>query len=159
MTTQKKIQIERTYPAAPEKIWELWTTAAGIESWWAPEGFAVRVDALEVWPGGTLTYTMTAVGPEQVAFMQGAGLPLSTTSNKTFTEVEPVRRLAYSTLADFIPGVEPYEFLTEVELRPADDGGTQVIMTADAMHDEEWTGRLAAGRANEMDNLAAVVKG
>jgi len=33
VTTQKKIQIERTYPAAPEKIWELWTTAAGIESW------------------------------------------------------------------------------------------------------------------------------
>jgi hypothetical protein len=31
-------------------------------------------------------------------------------------------------------------------------------MTADAMHDEEWTGRLAAGRANEMDNLASAVK-
>jgi len=56
VTTQKKIQIERTYPAAPEKIWELWTTAAGIESWWAPEGFAVRVDALEVWPGGTTIF-------------------------------------------------------------------------------------------------------
>ncbi len=30
-------------------------------------------------------------------------------------------------------------------------------MTADAMHDEEWTQRLAAGRANEMDNLGNVV--
>lgn len=157
MTTQK-FQIERTYPAAPEKIWELWTTAAGIESWWAPDGFAVHVDVIDVRPGGGLTYTMTAVGPEQVAFMEGAGLPLSTTSHKTFTEVEPVRRLAYSTLADFIPGVEPYEFLTEVELRPTADGGTHVTMTADAMHDEEWTARLSAGRANEMDNLAAVVK-
>ena len=158
--TSQKIQIERTYPAAPERIWELWTTAAGIEAWWAPEGFAVHVEALDLRPGGTLSYTMTAVGPEQVAFMQGAGLPLSTTSHKTFTEVEAGRRLAYSTLADFIPGVEPYEFLTEVELRPAADGsGTQVTMTADAMHDEEWTGRLAAGRANEMDNLAEVVGG
>ena len=156
MTTQK-IQIERTYPAAPEKIWELWTTAAGIEAWWAPDGFTVRVDALDLRPGGTLTYTMTATGPEQVAFMEGAGLPLSTTSHKTFTAVEPTRRLAYSTVADFIPGVEPYEFLTEVELRPAADGGTHVTMTADAMHDEEWTGRLAAGRTNEMDNLAKVV--
>ncbi|MEY9864439.1 uncharacterized protein YndB with AHSA1/START domain [Catenulispora sp. GAS73] len=153
MTTQK-IQIERTYAAAPEKIWELWTTAAGIEAWWAPDGFTVHVDALDLRPGGTLTYTMTATGPEQVAFMEGAGLPLSTTSTKTFTEVEPTRRLAYSTVADFIPGVAPYEFLTEVELRPAADGGTQVTMTADAMHDEEWTGRLSAGRANEMDNLA-----
>lgn len=156
MTTQK-IQIERTYPAAPEKIWELWTTAAGIEAWWAPDGFEVRVDTLELHPGGTLAYTMTAVGPEQVAFMEGAGLPLSTTSTKTFTAVEPIERLAYSTVADFIPGVEPYEFLTEVELRPTADGGTHVVMTADSMHDEEWTGRLTAGRTNEMDNLANAV--
>ncbi|OLE23503.1 MAG: activator of Hsp90 ATPase 1 family protein [Catenulispora sp. 13_1_20CM_3_70_7] len=158
MTTQPdKIQIERTYAAAPEKIWELWTTAAGIESWWAPDGFEVRVDTLELHPGGTLRYTMTATGPEQVEFMRGAGLPLSTTSHKTFTEVEPTRRLAYTTVADFIPGVEPYEFLTEVELHPTADGGTRVTMTADRMHDEEWTGRLAAGRANEMDNLGKVL--
>lgn len=155
MTTQK-IQIERTYTAAPERIWELWTTAAGIEAWWAPDGFEVRVDKLELHPGGTLTYTMTATGPEQVAFMEGAGLPLSTTSTKTFTAVEPITRLAYSTIADFIPGVGPYEFLTEVELRPTADGGTHVTMTADAMHDEEWTQRLTAGRVNEMDNLANV---
>ena len=156
--TPQKIEIERTYPAAPEQIWELWTTAAGIESWWAPEGFKVDVDKLDLCPGGTLTYTMTAVGAEQVAFMEGAGLPLSTTSSKTFTVVEPARRLAYTTIADFVPGVEAYEFLTEVELRPTEDGGTHVTMTADAMHDEEWTGRLAAGRANEMDNLAKVVE-
>ncbi|MFJ9542513.1 SRPBCC domain-containing protein [Streptomyces sp. NPDC101225] len=155
--TTRKIQVERTYAAAPEKIWELWTTSAGIEAWWAPEGFTVHVDTLDLRVGGTLTYTMTATGPQQVAFMENAGLPLSTTSHKTFTEVEPTRRLAYSTLADFIPDVEPYEFLTEVELRPTDDGGTQVTMTADTMHDEEWTGRLAAGRTNEMDNLAKVV--
>ncbi|MGW1623787.1 hypothetical protein [Streptomyces sp. NPDC002172] len=53
-------------------------------------------------------------------------------------------------------GVEPYEFLTEVELRPAAGGGTHVTTTADAMHDEECSGRLAAGRANERDNLAGV---
>lgn len=89
--------------------------------------------------------------------MQGAGLPLSTTSHKTYTVVEPTSRLAYSTVADFIPGVEPYEFFTIVDLRPTDSGGTHVTMTADAMHDPEWTGRLAAGRTNEMDNLGRVV--
>ena len=155
--TAQKIQIERTYPASPEKIWELWTTAAGIESWWSPDGFSMHVDTLDLRPGGRLTYTMTAVGPEQVAFMEGAGLPLSTTSTKTFTEIEPARRLAYNTVADFIPGVEPYDFLTVIELRPTADGGTHVTMTADTMHDEEWTGRLTAGRTNEMDNLAKVV--
>ena len=117
----------------------------------------MHVDALDLRPGGILTYTMTATGADQVAFMEGNGLPLSTTSHKTFTHVEPARHLVYSTLADFIPGVEPYEFLTDVELRPTADGGTHMTMTADAMHDEEWTGRLAAGRANELDNLAKTV--
>src|SRR5436305_8401291 len=39
MTTNR---LERTYAATPEEIWELWTTAAGIESWWAPDGFVVE---------------------------------------------------------------------------------------------------------------------
>lgn len=152
----RKIAIEQDYPATAARVWELWTTAAGIESWWAPDGFEVRVDVLDLRPGGTLTYTMTATGPEQVAFMEGAGLPLSTTSTKTFTVVEPDKRLAYTSLADFIPGVAPYEFLTEVELTPT-DAGVHVTMTADAMHDEEWTQRLLAGRQNELANLAKVV--
>jgi len=23
----------------PERVWELWTTAQGVEAWWAPDGF------------------------------------------------------------------------------------------------------------------------
>lgn len=151
-----KVRIDLDYPASAGRIWELWTTASGIESWWAPDGFTVRVDALDLRPDGTLTYTMTATGPEQAAFMEGAGLPLSTTSTKTFTVVEPQRRLGYTTLADFIPGVTPYEFLTDVELTPTDTG-VHVTMTVDAMHDEEWTQRLVAGRQNELANLGRLV--
>lgn len=145
-------QLERTYPTDPETIWELWTTAHGIESWWAPDGFEVTVDTLELRPGGRLIYTMTATAPEQIAFMQNAGLPLSTQSQKTFTEIDAPRRLAYDSLVDFVPGVEPYEFATIVDLEP--DGDTvKVTMTVETMHDDEWTQRLLAGRANELDNL------
>jgi uncharacterized protein YndB with AHSA1/START domain len=38
----------------------------GIESWWAPDGFAVELEKLELEPGGELVYTMTATAPEQV---------------------------------------------------------------------------------------------
>lgn len=151
-------RLERVYEAAPEQIWELWTARDGIESWWAPEGFAVKVDKLELRPGGELVYTMTATGAEQIEFMQNAGLPLVTASRKTFTEVHAPTRLAYDSLVDFVPGVEPYEFLTVVELQASASGAT-VVMTVEAMHDEEWTQRLLAGRANELDNLAAVVEG
>ena len=149
-------QLERTYPTSPEAVWELWTTARGIESWWAPDGFAVEVNTLELRPGGRLVYTMTATAPEQIAFMQNAGLPLSTQSQKTFTEIDAGRRLAYDSLVDFVPGVEPYEFSTVVDLDSTDDG-VKVTMTVEALHDEEWTQRLLAGRSNELDNLGRAV--
>ena len=30
------MRLERTYEAPAELIWELWTTAAGLEEWFAP---------------------------------------------------------------------------------------------------------------------------
>jgi uncharacterized protein YndB with AHSA1/START domain len=155
MTTNR---LERTCSATAERVWELWTTPRGIESWWAPDGFAVEVEQLDLRPGGSLVYTMTATAPEQIEFMRNAGMPLSTTSRKTFTEVEPQRRLAYTSLVDFVPGVEPYEFLTVVDLEPVEDG-VRIVMTVETMHDETWTERLLAGRANELDNLGAVLAG
>jgi hypothetical protein len=83
-------------------------------------------------------------------------MPLSTESRKTFTTVERPTRLGYSSLIDFVPGHEPYEQLTEIELGPV-DGGTRVIMRVEPLHDEVWTERLLAGRANELDNLARLV--
>jgi uncharacterized protein YndB with AHSA1/START domain len=148
--------LERTYPADAATIWRLWTTPEGIESWWAPDGFEVDVTTLELRVGGTLVYAMTATAPEQVEFMRGAGMPLTTESRKTFTEIAEPTRLAYSSLADFIPDVEPYEFLTVVDLEPT-DAGVRVVMTVDEMHDDVWTERLLAGRRNELENLAAVV--
>jgi uncharacterized protein YndB with AHSA1/START domain len=150
--------LERLYDTTPEQVWELWTTSRGIARWWAPDGFAVEVIELDLRPGGTLVYAMTAVGPEQVAFMEGAGLPLRSVSRKTFTTVERPHRLGYRSLIDFVPGAEPYEHLTEIEL-VAEDGRTRVVMEMEALHDADWTGRLVAGRSNELDNLEAALAG
>lgn len=150
-------RIERTYPTTAEDVWELWTTPAGIESWWAPDGFTVEVEKLELEPEGELVYTMTASGPEQIEFMRNAGLPLTSTSRKRFIEIERPRRLAYMSLVDFVPDTPPYEFLTVVELTPG-DGDVHVAMTVDSMHDDVWTERLVAGRANELDNLGSLIQ-
>ena len=135
-----QFSIERTYAASLDACWALWTTKAGIESWWGPEGFDVSVTALDLRPGGELVYLMTAVAPAQVAFMQRAGMPLSTETRVTYTEVSPPGRLAYKTLADFVPDVAPYEVATVVELR-ATTGGVKLTVTFDAMHDDLWTER------------------
>src|SRR5919108_4244003 len=91
-------RLERTYDAPAELIWELLTTAAGLEEWWAPDGFETRVSEVELRPGGQLRYTMTATAPEQVAFVRDLGMPRSNEFRRTFTEVASPTRLAYLSL-------------------------------------------------------------
>ena len=148
--------IERTIPASPETVWQLWTTADGISRWWAPDGFRTEVDRIDLRPDGELLYTMTAVDPAQVAFLEQNRLPLSTQARKVFTELREPSRIAYRSVIDFVPDHEPYEQLTVVDLEPAGEG-TRVVMQVEELHDDVWTERLLAGRANELDNLAQLV--
>ena len=90
--SRRMITIERTFNAAIEDVWALWTTADGIESWWGPEGFRVKVRTLDLRPGGALHYDMIAVGPDQIAFMKKAGMPLSQLTRATYKEVKPHAR-------------------------------------------------------------------
>jgi uncharacterized protein YndB with AHSA1/START domain len=152
------IRLEMTYPATAAEIWRLWTTPEGIEAWWAPDGFRVDVQALDLRPGGELVYTMTAVAAEQVEFLQSVGLPLVTEARKRFTEVVEPERLGYRTIVDFVPAHDPYEQLTVVEITPTADG-VDVVMSMEPLHDAEWTERLVAGRTNELEKLAAAVGG
>ncbi len=156
-TGRNAARFERTYDAPAQLIWELWTTAAGLEDWFAPDGFGSRVSELELRPGGQLRYTMTVTAPEQVAFMRDAGLPLSAEVRKTFTEVAAPARLAYLSLIDFVPGHEPYEHLTTIDIEPAGDR-TTVVMTVDPLHDETWTQQHRAHRGNELGNLEAAIR-
>ena len=154
---RRTVTLERTFEASIEEVWELWTTKEGIESWWGPDGFVVTVQKLDLRPGGELLYTTTAVGSDQIEFMKQAGMPLSIETRVTYTEIDPPRRLAYSTLADFIPGVEPYDAATVVELHPNGEG-VKLILTQDAMHDEHWTEMAVMGWENELNKLAQVLK-
>jgi uncharacterized protein YndB with AHSA1/START domain len=155
-TARARFSIERSYAASIDEAWALWTTESGIESWWGPEGFDVTVTSLDLRPNGELVYVMTAAAPEQVGFMKQAGMPLSTECRVTYTEVVPPRRLAYKTLADFIPGVEPYDVATVVELKAA-DGGVKLVITFDAMRDDLWTERARAGHESQLRKLDALL--
>ena len=152
-TAQSHFTIERSYAAATiEEAWALWTTKAGIESWWGPEGFDVTVTALDLKRGGELVYLMTATAPEMVEFMERAGMPISTECRARYTAVSPPVRLAYQTLADFIPDMEPYEVATVVDLQATPDG-VKIIITFDAMHDDIWTERARTGQESQMRKL------
>lgn len=156
-TARKKITLERTFDASIEEVWDLWTTKEGIESWWGPDGFATHVSKLELRPGGELVYAFTAIAPDQIAFLKNAGMPLTQIVRATYTEVVPPRRLAYTTLADFMPGVEPYDVDTAVDLI-AGAAGVRVVLTLDAMHDEQWSKLVVTGWENELTKLARLLK-
>jgi uncharacterized protein YndB with AHSA1/START domain len=152
MTERRKVVVERTYDASPPEVWEMWTTSHGIESWWGPDGFEVEVHVLDVRPGGRLSYSMKTVGAEHVEYMKQSGLPLVTTLDVVYTEVNPFTRLSYTNVVDFIPDVDTYEAGTTVELTPTATG-THLKLILEAMHDEEWTGRAVAGWENELERL------
>ncbi|MBL8934479.1 MAG: SRPBCC domain-containing protein [Archangium sp.] len=149
----ERITLERTFDATLREVWELWTTKDGIESWWGPEGFHVEVHAIDLRPGGLLLYAMVADNPDTIAFMKRQGMPTSTEARITYRDVVPLKRLAYSHLADFIPGVAAYDVETVVTLEQL---GSKVKMTLtfDRMHDALWTERAAAGWQMELDKLA-----
>jgi uncharacterized protein YndB with AHSA1/START domain len=152
---RRRIKIERSYVVTIDDVWDLWTTKEGIESWWGPDGFAVKVRTLDLRAGGELQYAMTA--PAQVAFMKNAGMPLTTEVRITYADVVAQRRLEYTQLADFIPGVEPYKLVTTVELYP-DAQSVRMVLTFDAMHDEQWTQRAVMGRESELGKLAKLLE-
>jgi uncharacterized protein YndB with AHSA1/START domain len=156
--SRRTISMERTYRASVADVWDLWTTAPGLESWWGPEGFAVTVRHLDLRVGGELHYTMTANEPAQVEFMRQAGMPLATDVSITYAEVEPRRRLGYTSLADFVPGLDPYEVATTVTLKAGPDG-VHMVLTFEAMHDEEWTARAVAGHESELGQLDKLLGG
>jgi uncharacterized protein YndB with AHSA1/START domain len=152
----ERIVLERTYPGTLEEVWELWTTPAGIESWWGPDGFRVTVRSMDLRPGGELHYVMEAVAPETVEFMKRNGMPTAQEARVRYTAVEPPHRLVYLHAADFIPGVRPYDVETALALH-ATPTGVRLVLELERMHDETWTQRAVAGWEMELGKLARLL--
>jgi uncharacterized protein YndB with AHSA1/START domain len=155
---RQKITLERVFQATLEDLWDLWTTKKGLESWWGPEGFETTVRRLELRPGGKFEYEMTATGQDQIEAMKQANLPLTSRAHGTYGEVTPRRRLAYRTLADFIPGVEPYEVGAVIDFHIV-PRGVRLTVTEDVMHNEEWTRMSEMGMSSSLDKLGKVIDG
>jgi len=156
MTANDRIVIERSYEAALEDVWDLWTTKDGIESWWGPDGFRVEVRSIALRPGGELHYAMIADAPETVAFMRQAKMPIVQECHLRYTEILPRQRLSYLHRADFIPGVASYDVKHVLDLKVV-AGRVLLRLTFDRMHDDTWTQRATQGWGQELDKLGKVL--
>ncbi len=150
------IVIERSYRATVAQLWRLWTTPAGLESWWGPPGFRVSVEELDLRPGGLLRYTMIAEAPEMVAFMQANGMPTATPCRAVYDSITVQQRLAYRNLVDFVPGRDPYMTNMAIDFLPQGHD-TVLRLTFDPMHDEVWTSRQRMGWDQELTKLQSAL--
>ena len=149
--------LERVVDVPPALVWTAWTEPEHIKKWFTPAPWQTVDCEIDLRPGGELIYAMTAVAPDQMEFLKKAGMPVTTVSRLTYTEVVPPRRLAYSQTADFIPGVEPYEVPTTVELEEGPDG-VRLVLSFTAMHDEHWTNMAVMGWESELGKLAKLLE-
>lgn len=154
---KKRIKLQRTFQASLDLVWELWTTKEGIESWWGPPGFEVKVSKLELRDGGALEYSMTCVGAEQIVFMKEHNMPLVTPLKARYTEVKPKTLAAWLNFADFIPGVDPYEVETRLMLEPEGRDSVRVTLDLEAMHSEFQTQMAVQGWEMELGKLDELI--
>jgi len=147
------LTLERSYRARLACVWVLWTTPAGLESWWGPEGFSARIEHLDLRPGGEWRYTISAATPAAAALLRRAHMPPTTRVRANYTEVSRHRRIRYTNLVDFIPGVPSYELAVLIELHATGDE-VLLVLSFDAMHDESWTQRARAGWESQLGRLA-----
>jgi uncharacterized protein YndB with AHSA1/START domain len=145
--------IKRSYKAELEEVWALWTTKEGFESWWGPEGFRADVHKIEARPGGALHYDMVADTPEAIAAMNDMGEPASTPCRGYFSEFRPHEHLALSQIIDFLPGVEPYDSLIEVDIATAPDGHVRMTVTLHQMHDVQTSNMQQQGFLSQLSKL------
>ena len=149
----RQFVIDRTLKAPTEKVWKMWTTKEGLEKWWGPEGFTAVVAHLDVRVGGRFEIIMTAVLPEIIAQLKAAGVGASSAAKGDYTLVEVNRKLAYTNAIDFVPGIEPFTTNTVVEISALPGGGTRLIVTNDALHDEQWTLMATMGWKQQLGKL------
>lgn len=150
--SEAKVVVERTYRARIEDVWDLWTTKAGFESWWGPQGFRAEVHELDARVGGNLRYDMIADSPEAIAAMKQMGQPTTHKTRARFTELRPRERLVITNVIDFLPGVAAYESDIAVDLSTVGDR-VRMVVTLDSMHSDEFTEMQKQGFASQISKL------
>jgi uncharacterized protein YndB with AHSA1/START domain len=138
--------IERVWQAPIELVWQLWTTAEGIASWFGPKGFIVEVEEIDLRPGGTFRYSMRATDPETVAAMEKQGRSASHSVVSTVTEVDPLNKLVYDS------PMGPETMTTSVEFSQGPEGVKMVLVIAATK--AGITGAAAMGWESSLERFA-----
>jgi uncharacterized protein YndB with AHSA1/START domain len=136
------IQVERAVAAPIQRVWQVWTTRSGLESWWGPEQIVVQVRRLDVRPEGAmdfwLRYAPALLTPDSPQRFAAAGVPIGFHVRGRFTEVAEPSLLAFYQELDLGKTAKPFRFSTRVELTEAGDQ-TRIKVIADGALSPHWS--------------------
>jgi uncharacterized protein YndB with AHSA1/START domain len=143
----KVLVLTRSFAAPPELVFKAWTDPKHVAKWWGPAVFTNRIRSWDARPGGVIDLDM--VGPDGSAFPMGG----------TFLEVEPDRKLVFTSTAFTGPDGESQLVNVNTVTFEAKDGRTEmtvraVVVKASAAMAGPLSG-MAAGWAGSLEKLAA----
>ncbi|NCF65951.1 MAG: SRPBCC domain-containing protein [Chloroflexi bacterium] len=149
------VVIERTFDAAIDLIWQMWTQPEHFKTWYGPKGFTVPVAEMDMRVGGKRLICMASPDGSMKMWTTGE-----------YTEIVPNQRLVYTeSPADENGNVvspsamgmpEGYPATTEVTVLLEDLGGrTKMVMTHSGVPADSGAG---GGWNQAFDKLADHIK-
>ncbi len=138
MSDELKVQIERTYDAPADRVFQAWITPEVMRRWWQAE-IRFETSEAEVDPrvGGAVRVVMR--DPEKGEDYGGGG---------HYTEFDPPSRLAFTWVWDF----DGRETLIEIDFEQ-NDGATTVRFTHNGLINEASVRNHEGGWGQILDNL------
>ena len=82
--SEREFVVERTLKATPERIFDAYTDEKLVPRWWAPPGGSLRVEQMDVRPGGKYRFVQRTPGGQELVFVG------------SYVQVEPPTRLVYT---------------------------------------------------------------
>lgn len=143
--SDREFVLEHTFHAPAAKVFAAYTDPKIVPQWWAPKGGSIRVEQMDVRPGGAWRFVQRAPNGHEMTF------------HGTYLEVRPVTRLVYTFATEGQPG----EIRATVDLTE-EDGVTHLVLTnlcpSKEARDAMVQYGAAAGAKAAWDQLAEVLR-
>ena len=155
--------ISRLFDAPRASVWKAWTDPGELKKWWGPRGFKVVSCKVDLRPGGTFLYGMTA--PDGSAIW----------GKFTYREIAPPKKLVFIvSFSDPQGGVTrhpwspgwPLQIMSTVEFEEQGPGKTRVTVSwlpheasdAESKTFDEGRESMKQGWGGTLDQLAEYLK-
>lgn len=146
MTEERQVQVEHTFEAPRELVFAAWMDPDQVSRWWAPQGFDVPRDTIEI---------DSRVGGRYVLCMLEQASGAEFWVRNAIVELDEPELLVLR--GEPMPEVGlPFETVTRVEL--TDVGGMTRMALTSGPYTPEVAPNAEAGWRNGAEQLAALVK-